>query len=136
MTWQPIFRRGVAPQLPTEGLRALRSALEKDDRRLVQAMTTLPPPLQCFQDLPCEGACAIAYCCAFASEGQPKSVAEVEAFFARVCQAADEALAEPGAMRWFLNPFDEMPRAQMRAELLLEVDAELARRQAGADTAA
>jgi hypothetical protein len=136
MKWQDVFRRGVAPQLPTEGLGALRKALIKNDRRLLQQATTLPPPLQCLEDQPCEGACAIAYCCAFTSDVLLKSVAEVEAFFAEVCAAADQALGERGAVRWFLNYFDETPRVQMRAELLTEVEAELARRRAGSDAAA
>jgi hypothetical protein len=127
--WQHAFRSGIAAQLPREGLVALRRALATGDKRLIQGTTTMPPPLQMCQDLPCERACAIAYCCAFTSDVLLKPVAEVEEFFARVCFQADQALGEPAACRWFLNWFDETPMEKVRPLLLAEVDAELARRR-------
>jgi hypothetical protein len=129
MTWQDAFRRGIAPQLSTAGLTALRAALATNDKRLIQGATTLPPPLQCVRDWPCESACAIAYCCAFPDNVTLKTVGEVEEHFAQVCFDADQALGEPAAVRWFLNWFDETPREEMRPALLVEVDAELGRRR-------
>jgi hypothetical protein len=128
MNWQDVFRRGVAPQLPTEGLSALRTALIKNDRRLIQGAITMPPPLQCVQDWPCEMACSIAFCCAFADNGTLKQVGEVEEFFANVCFQCDQTLGEAAACRWFLNWHDETERDEMRAALLVEVDAEIGRR--------
>lgn len=135
-SWQHVFRNGIAPQLPAEGLWALRRALVKRDKRLVQGATTEPPPLLACQDLPCERACAVAYCCAFTSDVLLKPVAEVEEFFARVCFEADQALGESAGCRWFLNWFDETPMEEVRPLLLAEIDTELARRQGAAATAA
>jgi hypothetical protein len=132
MNWKEVFRRGIAPQLPTAGLVALSAALVKNDRRLLQHATTMPPPLQCVAALPCEGACAIGFCCAFADPVCLKQVCEVEEFFANVCFQCDQALGEPAACRFFLNAYDEMPREQMRVELIGEVEAELARREVAA----
>jgi hypothetical protein len=128
MKWQDVFRLGIAPQLPTAGLVALRTALAGNDKRLLQGATTMPPPLQCVQTWPCEAADAIGYCHAFTDNVTLKQVAEVEEFFAKVCFECDQALGEPAACRWFLNFFDESPRAEMIVALLPEVDAELARR--------
>jgi hypothetical protein len=57
-----------------------------------------------------------------------ETVAEVEEFFARVCFEADQRLGEPAACRWFLNWYDEAPRAEMRRLLLAEVNRALALR--------
>jgi hypothetical protein len=54
----------------------------------------------------------------------------VEEYFARLCQAADAALGEPAAVRWFLNWFDEEPRNLMRVQLLVEVQQSLEERHA------
>lgn len=118
-SWKRVFREGVAPLLSESGLRALKTALETDDPRLIQAATTCPPPLQCVQNWPVEAACAMGYC-GWVGDGL-KTVAEVEEFFARMCFEIDQRLGEPVGCRWFLNWFDETPRAQMRAELLPEV---------------
>jgi hypothetical protein len=129
MNWQTVWRLGIAPQLPTAGLVALQRALATNDRRLLQGASTMPPPLQCVQDWPCEGACAIGFCCAFTDDVTLKQVSEVEEFFARVCFNCDQILGEPAACRWYLNWFDETPRDEMRAALLVEVDAEIGRRR-------
>ena len=50
--WQLVWRHGIAPQLTTTGLLALRQALESDDGRLIQGATTEPPPLQTVLDWP------------------------------------------------------------------------------------
>jgi hypothetical protein len=66
-----------------------------------------------------------------------ETVAEVEEFFARICFETDQALGEPAACRWFLNWFDETPRAEVRAQLLAEVNRTLGeRRGQGGDPAA
>ena len=57
-----------------------------------------------------------------------ETVGEVEEFFARICFEADQRLGEPAACRWFLNWFDDTPRAEMRREMLAEIELALADR--------
>jgi hypothetical protein len=126
-SWRKVWREGVAPQLSVAGLEALRQALITDDERLLQGATTTPPPLQCLQEWPVEGACVVGFC---AWQGDRlNTVAEVEEYFARTCFAIDQRLGEPAASRWFLNWFDDTPRADMRRLLLEEVNRSLAQRR-------
>ncbi len=122
-SWRKVWREGVATQLSREGLEALAKALRDDDPRLLQGATTSPPPLECVRDWPVEAACVLGYC-GWQGEGL-ETVAEVEEFFARACYLAEKALGEPAAIRWFLNWFDDTPRAEMRAELLPEIERSL-----------
>jgi hypothetical protein len=132
--WRKVWREGLVPQLSTRALEALRRALTSDDPRLLQGATTSPPPLQCVQDWAVEAACALGYC-GWQGEGL-RTVAEVESYFAKLCFAADQKLGESAMVRWFLNWFDDTPRAEMRRQLLLEVDNELGRRQSAKPLAA
>src|ERR1041385_1191599 len=125
-SWRKAWREGLAPQLSTAGLTALRKALLDDDPRLLQGATTAPPPLQCVQDWPVEGACSLGYC-GWQGDGL-ETVAEVEEFFARMCFEIDQLMGEPAACRWFLNWFDDTQRDEMRRELLVEVHRTLAQR--------
>jgi hypothetical protein len=126
--WRDCWRRGLAPRIGTAGLEALRAALESDDARLLQGATTSPPPLNCVSDWPVEAACALAYT---EWQGNGKAtVAEVEDGFAQLCFEADQRLGEPAACRWFLNAYDDWPRAEMRRLLLEEVHHALAGRPA------
>ena len=127
-SWRKVWREGLADQISTGGLNALRRALLDDDARLLQGATTSPPPLQCVQDWPVEAACGLGYC-GWQGDGL-ETVAEVEEFFARVCFEADQRLGEPAACRWFLNWFDETPREDMRRLLLPEINRSLAQRLA------
>src|SRR5688572_13845434 len=89
-SWRKVWREGLAPQLSTAGLDALRHALLNDDSRLIQGATTSPPPLQCVQEWPVEAACGLGYC---GWQGERlETVAEVEEFFARACFEADQRL--------------------------------------------
>jgi hypothetical protein len=128
-SWRKVWREGLAPLLSVAGLEALRAALVRDDPRLQQGATTTPPPLQCVQDWPVEGACAVGFC-GWQGEGL-ETVGEVEEFFARTCFEIDQRLGEPAGCRWFLNWFDETPRDEMRRQLLAEVNRSLAQRQGG-----
>src|SRR5712692_3541217 len=126
--WRKVWRHGLAPLVSTPGLEALRSALLTNDARLLQGATTTPPPLPCVQDWPVEAACALGFC---GWQGdQLETVADVEEYFARMCFETDQRLGEPAAIRWFLNWFDETPRAEMRRQLLAEVNRALAARGA------
>jgi hypothetical protein len=125
-SWRKVWREGLAPQISTAGLEALREALVNDDARLLQGATTSPPPLQCVQDWPVEAACGLSYC-GWQGDGL-ESVAEVEDYFAQLCFEADQVLGEPAACRWFLNWFDETPRDEMRRLLIAELNRTLAQR--------
>lgn len=125
--WQQAWR-SIAPSLPTLGLEALAKALQDDDPRLLQGVTTMPPPLQCVQDWPIEAACALGFC-GWQGENR-ETVGEVEEFFARMCYTLDQNMGEPAGCRWFLNWYDETPRDEMRAALLEEVTLELKYREA------
>ena len=118
--WRRVWRKGLVPNLSRAGLLALRSALLHDDSRLIQGMVTSPPPLDVLLDCTVEGTCAVSYC-GWRGEGLC-SVGKVEEYFHRICDAADRAFEEPAACRYFLNWFDDVPREQMRRELLAEVN--------------
>jgi hypothetical protein len=125
-SWRLVWRDGFVPVISTAGLEALRDALRSDDPRLTQGSTTTPPPLMCVQDWPVEAACALGFC---GWQGEElETVGQVEEFFARLCFEADQRLGEPAACRWFLNWFDDTPRAEMRRELLGEVERAIAER--------
>lgn len=121
-SWRTVWRQGFGPLLSTTGLSALRVALERDDPRLAQGLTTTPPPLKCVEDAePC-AACALGFVGWQDSANPLQTVGQVEEFFARACYDADQALQEPAACRWFLNWFDDTPRNEMRRELMAEID--------------
>ena len=124
--WQRVWREGFAPLFSTDALRALKHGLETDDIALVQGATTVPPPLMCVADWPCEGACGVTYA---GWKGEDlHTVGDAEAFFAKCCYEVDELLKESAACRFFLNWFDDTPRPLMIAELSKEVAIELEKR--------
>lgn len=125
--WRKVWRDGFAPLASSAGLLALRDALLTDNQQLHQGCTTTPPPLQCVEDWPCEGACALSFMGWKGSE--LATVGEVEKFFNKACYDADQRIGEVAACRWFLNWFDDTPRDIMRHELLAEVELALANRQ-------
>jgi hypothetical protein len=51
-----------------------------------------------------------------------ETVGEVEEYFARMCCECDKALGEEAGARWFLNWWDETPRAEAVTGLLAEVE--------------
>lgn len=128
-SWRTVFRNGFAPFLPIAGLEYVADLLRKDDPRLLQGATTKPPGLTANLDSECEAACFLGSC-AIACDRQ--TVGEVGLFFADACWKADQLLGEPAACRWFLNWYDDTPRAAMRVELLAEVERALAERKVGA----
>jgi hypothetical protein len=117
--WRRVWREGLATQITYDGLRALQAALMRDDPRLMQGAICSPPTLDALRDRPIACACAIGYC-GWQGEGCA-TVGELEEYFHRICDAADAIFQEPAACRFFLNWFDETPRALMRRELLGEV---------------
>jgi hypothetical protein len=133
-SWRHVWRKGLAPLLSDAHLQALRKALREDDPRLRQGQTTDPPPLQCVQDWPCEGACLVGYA-GWQADGL-QTVGEIEEFFARMCYRMDENMGEPAACRWLLNWYDDTPRLKMRENLLSEVELEIMTRDADGQWAA
>ncbi|HEV3143774.1 MAG TPA: hypothetical protein VGZ47_07830, partial [Gemmataceae bacterium] len=118
--WRKCWRDGFAPVLSMAGLIALKDALQSQDPALIQGATTTPPPLNCCNDWPCEGACAIGLAC-WRGHHDAETVGDVAERFALTCQLADKRLGSPGACRYFLNWFDDTPREDMRRLLLPEV---------------
>jgi len=116
--WRKVWREGLEPQLSTKGLQALKRGLLRDDGRLTQGATTMPPPMQ--------GACVVGYS-AWQGDGL-ETVGEIEEVFARTCFEADQRLGEPAAVRYFLNWYDDTPRDEMRKQLLVEVTRALGER--------
>ena len=117
--WRRVWREGLSPQFSVAGLRALERALAIDDPRLLQGTTCSPPLLDVWRKRRVCGACALAW--AGWQAEKLATVGQVEAYFHRLCDAADAALDEPAACRFFLNWYDETPRADMRRALLAEV---------------
>jgi hypothetical protein len=117
--WRRVWREGIAPQLSRSALLALQSALRRDDARLLQGVVTAPPPLEANGNCAVVGGCAIGLC-GWLGEGHAR-VDAVEEYFTDICAAADVVLGEPATCRFFLNWFDDAPRAEMRRELLPEV---------------
>lgn len=116
--WRKFWREGLSPLLGTSALHSLAAALERDDPRLMQNGTTWPPASDVTSLEAVQAACAIGWC-AWHDEGL-QTVGAVDHRFQQLCQAADERLGERAACRFFLNWFDETPRAEMRQQLLAE----------------
>lgn len=132
-SWKKVWRNGFVPQFSVAGLQALAQALRGDDARLIQGATTSPPPLTCVQNWPVEATCPVGFMGVIEHGGfGDATVAEVEQFFAKACFDADQTLGEPAAVRFFLNAWDDMPREEIRRELLIEVELELQTRSVAA----
>jgi hypothetical protein len=126
--WRQVWRVGLAPQISTAGLEALRSALIADDSRLIQGSTTTPPSMGVYvQDWPVESACALGYC-GWKGEGL-QTVGQIENYFSDLCYKADRESAECGSTKHFLEWFDCTGRVYVFRELLPEVERELSQRE-------
>jgi hypothetical protein len=126
--WRRVWRNGLVPRLSAAALEALGAALSRDDPRLVQGATCSPPALYPMSDQPVEAACALGWC---GWQGERlTTVGEVENYFQQLCDAADEQMGERAVTRFFLNWYDDTPRAEMRHALLAEVARTLRRPRA------
>jgi hypothetical protein len=123
---QKAWREGIAPQLSIAGLVALEGAIDLDNPRLLQGDTVSPLPLHPHACRPVQGAWPIAFA-GWKGDGL-LIVDDLEEFFARVIFRAGERLGDPTGARYFLNWWDDTPRAEARRELLAGVRRELARR--------
>lgn len=126
-SWRLIWRNGFASLISTAGLTALAKGLRDDDPRITQGSTTTPPPLMCVAAWPVQAADPLAFT-GWQGDGIA-TVGELESYFQGKCLEVDEKLKEPAACGWFLNWLDDTPRAEMRRELLAEVELELAKRK-------
>lgn len=117
--WRNAWRVGYYPLMSNEAVKAILDGLLADDEKIIQSATTSPPPLQCVQDWPCEGADPIGYG-AWKGDGL-ETVGEVEEYFARMCFEADKRMGEPAGCRWFLNWWDETPRHEARVKMVWEL---------------
>jgi hypothetical protein len=126
--WAKVFREGLAPQLSTRGLLALKEALVNDSEQLLQGTTVEPPALECCRDWPCAAACPVCYCGWHGGELDSAAVGALTDFFAAVAAKADELTGEYASIRHFTNFVDGSPRWEMREKLLEEVCHELSER--------
>jgi len=95
--WQKAFHEGLVPLLSTEQLEVLLKGLEENDSRLVQGVTTIPPPLRCIEDWPVEACCLITYPYVQTHGGFNKAtVGDTEEWFARTCYEMDMILGISG----------------------------------------
>lgn len=109
--WQKVFREGFAPQLSTQGLRALREALDTDDVRLIQGRTVTPHWILGATEAPACG-CPIAFA-AWHGEGLV-TAGQVGSAFCKIVERVENAID-------FINWVDITPRSEMVANLLAEV---------------
>lgn len=120
--WQANWR-GIAPLLPTAGLKALREALVSGDPELIRKHTVLERPQDGDKDWTeprPAGACAIGYC---GWKGMSlERCGRVDQFVLAVGTAAGGATA-------FLTWYDGQPWDVVRPALLAEVEHELAARE-------
>jgi hypothetical protein len=128
--WRRVWREGFVPQLSTTSLQSLQQALTEDDPRLLQGTTCYPPLLDELKDEAVQAVCALGFC-GWQGEGL-NHVGEIDAFFQKLCDAADLNFTDPAACRFFLNWYDDTPRDEMRQELLAEVTLALEQRHTAA----
>lgn len=123
LSWQKVFRDGFAPEMTMDELLAVREALVINDPLMIQDATVEPELSEFVQ--PC-GACFVSY--GLWKANRLSTTMEVSDMFARRCQLADNRLGFHSAIRFFLNWFDETPRQEVFAKLLVEVDAVISER--------
>jgi hypothetical protein len=124
--WRHVWRDAVAPELSTEGLRALERGLVEGDPRLIQGETTLPAPAPHLGDLEVEAACPLGYT-GWQGDGL-KTVGEVDEYVGDLCAAIDQRLGEPAGCNRFLDWVDHVSWTLVRPLLLDEVRRALALR--------
>jgi hypothetical protein len=80
-------------------------------------------------DWTAEGACGLCWLTADGDKPDVFTVGQLERLFMDAAWECDKRLGEPGAIRYWLNWFDDAPREEMRAALLAEIDRALAERE-------
>ena len=125
-TWREVWREGLAPQIPTAGLTALRDALASDDPRLIQLSPTEPMALPRLEDWPCVAADAVGF--AFWQALNLKSCGAVNAAWEEAMYQCSLLLGTAAACAPFLDFYDSTPRPALLVELRAEVELALASR--------
>lgn len=124
--WQAVWA-AFMNQWSTETLWALAEALMADAEEIIQTTTTWPFFASTTDvNHPVEACCPVAWCCR--RERGLSTLIEVETAFGEACFTADQTIGEVGGTRWFVNFWDDAPRAVAFRLLLAEVQAELAQR--------
>lgn len=132
--WRQVLQVGVLPFATTEGLASLAVALREGDPRLVRRATV--EPLYVYPWLPCASACLLAW---LGWRGEPdRTVGEVlaahDVLLACCAVECGSKLAAQSIVDawdgWGGREYDAEPIAA--AEVLVCVEAELARRAGGA----
>jgi hypothetical protein len=129
LAWQRVFRLGILPDVSTKALHAFRQALIEDSPLLIQGSTTSPPALHCVTDWTVEGACGLCWLTTDGDKPDVFTVGQLERLFMDAAWECYKRLGEPGAIRYWLNWFDDAPRGEMRAALLAEIDRAIAERE-------
>jgi hypothetical protein len=96
----------------------------------LQGTTCYPPLLDELKDQAVQATCVLGYC-GWQGEGL-HTVGQLDEFFQKLCDAADQNFPEPAACRFFLNWYDDTPRDEMRRELFVEVALALRERHVAA----
>ena len=139
-SWICVWKEGIAPELPTEGLFALRVALEENSLAVIQGQTVWPCAWGPYRPeaghkrveedgphLEVWGACVVGYCLMQAhgltTKGQVSEAFERlnERVFARL----KFGLMSPGA---FYHEYDRILREEMRLVMRKLIDEELQKR--------
>jgi hypothetical protein len=131
--WRRVLAVGLLPFADSEALASLADALRRGDPRLVRRANFEPNFLR--PDVPVVACCPLAW---LAWRGRPGVTAgEVDRAFGRLLRRCDEATGSRLAVQSFLDAWDAWEEDDVplpAAELLAEVDAELARRAAAEGT--
>jgi hypothetical protein len=126
--WRLSLRRGLLPLLSEDDLAARAAAIRENRPDLTHGCTTCPPPEAGTAHREVQSACLAGWC---AMRRGARTVLEVWDGFHRVLSEID-ARCGPTGSALMIRAWDRLPRADVRARVLEEVEAELARRKGAA----
>lgn len=121
-----VLRDGFFPQWTSKTLLACLKLLETNDSRIIQILTTQPPPFLSSEMFPVEMCDLVAFC----STPEPfgEQAGYVSKAFACTCAKAVELSGNPDAARIWLNAYDDGSRADVWQACITEIRQELQRR--------
>lgn len=128
--WKYVLVNGFLPQWADSTLQRLLTALENNDRRLVQGKTTIPVAHSDGDDFPTVACCPVSFCAVAEPFSTP--AVEVDEMFGLACAEADRLLGTPLAVRFFLNWVDDGDRDRC-FELMAEAVREELQKRATAE---
>lgn len=112
--WRKCWRNAIAPQLPKNGLKALRKAILKNSPRVIQH------EIFCLRDNKIYGGCAVGY--ALWKGCHYTAVYDIIQHYNTICEKTDRQLKKLGAHADFFDWFDNNPLEQVLPLLLEEID--------------